>query len=71
MELPLRDDTVSVSLSDCDVTVATPSGRPPVDVRRAATDAVARPHGSRLADRVDSGDTVAIVVTDALDTLLV
>jgi len=64
MDLPLGDATVSVSLPDCDVTVATPHGRPPVDVRRAAMDAVERPHGSRLADLVDPGDTAAIVVTD-------
>jgi nickel-dependent lactate racemase len=64
IEVPLGDDTVSVSLPDCEVTVATPSGGRPVDVRNAATSAVREPHGPRLAERVDPDQAVTIVVTD-------
>jgi len=64
VELPFGDRTVRVSLPDCDVTVADPPGGTPVDPRAAAADAVADPHGPRLARRVDPDDTVAVVVTD-------
>ena len=64
MDLPLGTGTVSVDLSDCDVSVATPPGGEAVDVREAAEAAVANPHGPPLAARVDPDDTVAIVVTD-------
>ncbi|WP_459191414.1 lactate racemase domain-containing protein [Halosimplex sp. J119] len=64
LELPLGEGTVSVSLPDCDVTVCRPPGGDPVDVRQAAEQAVADPHGPRLARRVDPDDTVGIVVTD-------
>ncbi len=64
MDLPLGDGSVTVALSDCDVTVADPAGGQAVDVRQAATRAVANPQGPPLAERVDSGDTVAVVVTD-------
>ena len=64
MDLPLGTGTVSVDLSDCDVTVAEPPGGEAVDVREAAEKAVANPHGPPLGVRVDPDDTVAIVVTD-------
>jgi len=64
VELPLGEETISVSLPDCDVTVARPPGGDTVDPRAAAEAAVADPHGPRLARRVDPDDTVAVVVTD-------
>ncbi|PSQ24266.1 hypothetical protein BRD06_07995 [Halobacteriales archaeon QS_9_67_15] len=64
VELPLGEETVSVSLPDCDVTVCRPPGGDQVDVRTAAESAVADPHGPRLARRVDPDDTVGVVVTD-------
>ncbi len=64
MELPLGDGTVSVSLPDCDVSIARPPGGPDVDVRDAATAALADPAGSPLGTHVGSDDEVAIVVTD-------
>ncbi|QLH83969.1 lactate racemase domain-containing protein [Halosimplex pelagicum] len=64
VELPLGEGTVSVSLSDCDVTVCRPPGGDAVDPRTAAEAAVVDPHGPRLARRVDPDDTVGIVVTD-------
>jgi nickel-dependent lactate racemase len=64
MKLPLGTSTVTVDLADCDVTVADPPGGEAVDVRGAAETAVANPHGSPLATRVDPDDTVGIVVTD-------
>jgi len=63
MELPHGDATLSVSLP-ANVTVATPPGGNPVDVRAAAEAAIADPHGRPLAERVDPGDEVAVVVTD-------
>ncbi|MEF8812911.1 MAG: lactate racemase domain-containing protein [Halovenus sp.] len=63
-EVPLGEGTLSVTLPDCAVTVADPPGGEAVEVREAARAAVAEPHGDRLADRVDPGGTVAIVVTD-------
>ena len=64
MELPLGTGRVTVTLPDCDVTVAEPPGGEAVDVRGAAERAVATPHGPPLSARVDPGGTVAIVVTD-------
>jgi len=64
VELPLGDETISVSLPDCDVTVARPPGGTAVDPQTAAEAAVADPHGPRLSRRVSPDDTVAIVVTD-------
>jgi nickel-dependent lactate racemase len=62
--LPLGDSEVSVSLPDCDVTVAEPPGGEAVDVRAAAERAVADPHGSELARLADPDDLVTLVVTD-------
>ena len=53
-----------MELPDSTVTVAEPAGGEPIDVPAAAERAVAAPHGPRLADRVGSGDDVAVVVTD-------
>ena len=64
VELPLGDRTITVSLPDCDVTVARPPGGEAVDPRAAAEAAAADPHGPRLGRRVDPDDTVAVVVTD-------
>ncbi len=62
--LPLGEGTVEVSLPDCAVTVAEPPGGDPVDPGAAAERALADPHGPSLAERVDPGDEVAVVVTD-------
>jgi nickel-dependent lactate racemase len=64
IEVPLGEEPIEVGLPECDVTVATPAGSDAVDVRAAASDAVADPNGMGLAERVDPGDTVSIVVTD-------
>jgi nickel-dependent lactate racemase len=64
VELPLGEETIDVSLPDCDVTVCRPPGGDPVAVPAAARDAVEHPHGPRLARRVGPDDTVAVVVTD-------
>jgi len=64
MDLPLGDGSVTVSLPDCDVTVADPAGGETVDVRAAAERALADPEGSPLAAHVRSDDEVAVVVTD-------
>jgi len=64
VEVPLGEGTVSVELPDSSVTVAEPAGGDPIDVPAAAERAVADPHGPRLADRVDPGDDIAVVVTD-------
>ncbi|MFC7133733.1 MULTISPECIES: lactate racemase domain-containing protein [Salinibaculum] len=64
MDVPLGDGQVSVDLPDCDVTVCEPAGGEAVDVRTAAEQAVADPHGLPLSSRVDPDDTVAVVVTD-------
>jgi nickel-dependent lactate racemase len=64
-EVPLGAETTEVSLPDCEVTVAEPPGGDAVNVHEAARAAVESPHGPRLARRVDPGDTVSIVVTDA------
>ncbi|MFW5974523.1 MAG: lactate racemase domain-containing protein, partial [Natrialbaceae archaeon] len=62
--VPFGDGTLSVSLPDCEVTVAEPAGGDPTDVGEAAAAAVADPHGPALGELVDPDDTVAIVVTD-------
>ncbi|MFB6083269.1 MAG: lactate racemase domain-containing protein [Halorientalis sp.] len=62
--LPLGDSEISVSLPDCDVTVAEPPGGEAVDVRAAAERAVADPHGPELARLADPDDLVTAVVTD-------
>ncbi|MFD1588839.1 lactate racemase domain-containing protein [Halorientalis brevis] len=62
--LPLGDGTIDISLPDCDVTIAEPRGGEAVDVRAAAEDAVADPHGPSLAQIADPDDLVTIVVTD-------
>jgi nickel-dependent lactate racemase len=62
--LPLGEGEVTASLPDCAVTVCEPPGGRPVDVARAASRAVASPHGPRLSRVVDPGDEVAVVVTD-------
>ncbi|MFC7057054.1 lactate racemase domain-containing protein [Halovenus salina] len=64
VEVPFGDSHIDVSLPDCSVTVATPEGREPVDVRSAARDAVSDPSGPPLAERVAPGEDVCIVVTD-------
>jgi len=64
MELPLGEGTISVGLSDVDVTVAEPPGGEAVDPGDAAEAALAAPNGPPLEDRVDSTDEVAIVTTD-------
>jgi nickel-dependent lactate racemase len=64
MELPLGEGSVAVDLPDCSVTVREPPGADPVDVRAAAETAMADPHGPPLTERVDAGDSVAVVVTD-------
>jgi nickel-dependent lactate racemase len=64
VEVPLGEGTVSVALPDSAVTVAEPAGGEAIDVSAAAQRAVADPEGPRLAERVDPGDDVAVVVTD-------
>ena len=64
MKLPHGEGHVTVDLSDYAVTVCEPDGGNHVDVRAAAKEAVADPHGRALAERVTPDDTVAIVVTD-------
>jgi nickel-dependent lactate racemase len=64
MRIPYGDTTLDVSLSNCTVTVAEPSGGEPVDPSEAAEEAVENPHGPLLRERVDADDEVAIVVTD-------
>jgi len=62
--LPIGEAEISVSLPDCDVTVAEPPGGEAVDVRSAAEAAVADPHGPELARLADPDDLVTLVVTD-------
>ena len=64
VEVPLGEETVAVELPESAVTAAEPAGGEPIDVPTAAKRAVANPHGPRLAERADSGDDVAVVVTD-------
>ena len=64
VELPLGEGSVAVDLPDCDVTVCRPPGGAAVDPRAAAETAVADPHGPPLAERVEPGEEVAVVVTD-------
>lgn len=62
--LPLGTETIELSLPHCSVTVAEPPGGEAVDVRAAAEEAVADPHGPSLASLADPDDLVTIVVTD-------
>jgi len=64
MQLPYGDTEISVSLPDCDVTVAEPPEAEAVDPREAARKAMADPHGPPLRERVSADDEIAIVVTD-------
>jgi nickel-dependent lactate racemase len=64
VEVPFGERSVEVSLPSCDVETAVPPGGEAVDVRERAREAMADPHGRRLARRVDPDATVAIVVTD-------
>ena len=64
MQLQLGEGHVECSLAGRDVTVAVADGGTTVDVESAASRAAADPHGQRLAERVDPGDDVAVVVTD-------
>ena len=64
MQLPLGEDTIGISLPDCDVTVAKPPGGDPVNVQAAAKQAVAESHGPRLADLGGDAEDAVIVVTD-------
>jgi nickel-dependent lactate racemase len=62
--VPLGSESVTVSLPDCRVSVATPETTSSVDVRDRARAALESPHGKPLSARVQPGDSVAIVVTD-------
>nr|WP_293030158.1 lactate racemase domain-containing protein [Natronococcus sp.] len=64
VNVPLGSGSIDVSLPDCDVAVAEPSGGEVVDVRAAAQRALEEPLGPPLAERIDASDDVAIVVTD-------
>ncbi|MDG5821109.1 lactate racemase domain-containing protein [Natronococcus sp. A-GB7] len=64
MNVPLGSGSIDVSLPNCDVTVAEPPGGEVVDVQAAAQRALEEPLGSPLAERIDAGDDVVIVVTD-------
>jgi nickel-dependent lactate racemase len=64
MDLPLGEGTVAVDLPDCSVRTLAPPGGDPVDPDAAGAAAMADPHGPPLADRVNPGDDVAVVVTD-------
>lgn len=64
VDIPLGDGTETISLPECEVAVAEPSGGEPVDVRVAAREALADPYGRPLRQRVSPTDTVGIVVTD-------
>ena len=64
LTLPLGEGSITVSLPECEVTVCEPPGGEPVDVRSAAESAVSEPHGPSLRSLADSGDEVAVVVTD-------
>jgi nickel-dependent lactate racemase len=64
MQVPLGDGTLEFELPECDVTVADPPGGDTVDVREAATRAMARPNGPALSTRPAPDDEVCIVVTD-------
>lgn len=63
-QVPLGTETLSVSLPDCAVSVATPPGKDSVDVRDRAMAAMESPHGRPLSERVQPGESVAIVITD-------
>jgi len=64
MQLQLGAEYVECSLAGHDVTVAEPGGGTPVDIESAVERAATAPRGPRLAERVDPGDDIAVVVTD-------
>jgi nickel-dependent lactate racemase len=64
MELPLGTSTISVDLSEWQVTVADPAGSSTVAVPEAAATAVETPYGTPLRDLASPDDSVAVVVTD-------
>lgn len=64
VEVPLGDGTIEVSLPTCTVRTAIPPGGDPIDLVTASRRALDNPHGPRLGERVDSDDSVSIVVTD-------
>jgi len=68
MDLPLGDGTVTVSLPDCTVSVASRPEAESVDVRDAAEAALDDPSGPPLGAHVGTDDEVAIVVTDLTRT---
>lgn len=63
-EVPFGNESLTVSLPDCEVTRAQPPGSEAVDVEVAAQRAIEQPHSPSLSTLVDPGDEVAIVVTD-------
>ncbi len=60
----MHDSLPDYSLPDCDVTVLSPPGGTAVSPRKAAEQAVANPHGPKLANLVSPDESVVIVVTD-------
>jgi nickel-dependent lactate racemase len=64
VRLPYGDETISVTLPDCDVTAVKRPGGAAVDVRAAADRALEAPHGPGITEVVAPDDAVAIVVTD-------
>jgi nickel-dependent lactate racemase len=64
IRLPYGDETISVTLPDCDVTAVERPGGAAVDVRAAADRALEAPHGPGITEVVAPDDTVAVVVTD-------
>ena len=73
--VPVGEQRIQIDSSAAAVTCATPPGGEAVDPREAAERALDDPHGPPLSAVVDSGDDVAIVVTDVTratpdDTLL-
>jgi nickel-dependent lactate racemase len=64
VEVPLGEQHLTVSLSECAVDVARAPAASTVDVDAATREALADPHGPRLAELVGPGESVAIVVTD-------
>lgn len=64
VRVPLGDELLTLSLPDCNVTVAEPLGGKPVDLKSAARGALESPHGPALREVVSPDETVAVVVTD-------
>lgn len=64
VRVPLGDELLTLSLPECNVTVAEPVGGKPVDLNSAARDALDSPHGPALSEVVSPDETVAVVVTD-------